>query len=287
MSTTVTLHIYSGRPDPSWQLTPEEEDQLSQRLQSLTEYTDRKPSGVFGGLGYRGFSIRRAIEAPTGPLNLFMHEGIIDQGAGLPNIVDRAELERWLLSTTRRTVNGEALRHVQEVIERRGAERFSTQLNATEGACPACQAADAPKYNPSTWNIPTVQPYNNCYNYANDNPTNTFAQPGRAAGHPAQRMACNEVTAAATSDGLQSVAGFAATLKPGAGWYVALVVWPNQDYHWYRQDDVGCWSHKPGQTAVRNVDNSGNKISDPQRCNRGPYSDFCGYMVTKRGIKIQ
>ena len=73
---------------------------------------------------------------------------------------------------------------------------------------------------------------------------------------------------AAVSDGLGGVAGSGTPLQAGGGWYLALMVWPNQDYRWYRQDDVGCWSHKPGQMAARNVDNSGNQIADPQRCNR-------------------
>ncbi len=50
----------------------------------------------------------------------------------------------------------------------------------------------------------------------------------------------------------------------------------------HAQDNLGCWSHKPGQTVARNVDNAGNQITDPQHCDRGPYSDLCGFMVTKR-----
>ena len=47
-----------------------------------------------------------------------------------------------------------------------------------------------------------------------------------------------------------------------------------QDYHWYRQNADengnfdGTWSHKPGNTKVRNVDNSNNIIYDPRNANR-------------------
>jgi hypothetical protein len=61
---------------------------------------------------------------------------------------------------------------------------------------------------------------------------------------------------------------------------VALVVAPGPgfvDYHWYRKMKEGFWGHKPGGTAVRNLDNSGNIISDPASCDRGPYTHFCGY----------
>jgi hypothetical protein len=62
---------------------------------------------------------------------------------------------------------------------------------------------------------------------------------------------------------------------------VALVVDPNRDYHWYRQNPDGSWSHKRGHTAVTNVDASGRLIWDPEAANRNygsyNYSAFGGY----------
>jgi hypothetical protein len=95
------------------------------------------------------------------------------------------------------------------------------------------------------------------------------------------------VEPAAQADGLAPSPNFTTHLAAGHGWYVALVLWPGTDYHWYRQDKVGCWSHKPGQTAARNVDSSNHPISDPKTCNRGPYTVFCTYMITKAGVHIQ
>ena len=117
--------------------------------------------------------------------------------------------------------------------------------------------------------------------------TNTFAQPGRATGHMYTALTCPAVGAAATSDGLHACPNFAGTLGAGHGWYVALVIWPGVDYHWYRQDKVGCWSHKPGSTAARNTDNSGSAITDPRTCNRGSYTNFCTYMITTRHVRIR
>ena len=166
------------------------------------------------------------------------------------------------------------------------ADLFSNRAAAANLACPAIHAADAPAFNPGKWNIPSVQPFNNCYNYANDVITNTFAQPGRAHGTPITALACPNAQASAVADLLTPAFNFTNPLSVGQGWYVALVVWPGVDYHWYRQDIGGCWSHKPGQTAARNTDNSGNAISDPQTCDRGPYTNFCTYMVTRRGVVI-
>jgi hypothetical protein len=127
---------------------------------------------------------------------------------------------------------------------------------------------------------------NNCYNYANDHITNTFAQPGRAHGKMYKALTCAAVNAAAIADGLVNSPNFNRPLGPGKGWYVALVIWPGVDYHWYRQDNVGCWSHKPGSTAARNTDNSGKRILDPKNCDRGPYVNFCTYMITNRKVVI-
>jgi hypothetical protein len=140
--------------------------------------------------------------------------------------------------------------------------------------------------NLSKWNTPAVQPNNNCYNYANDRITNNFSQPGDASGKPMTGNSCAGVQPSAVSDGLVAASNFTTTLAAKKGFYVALVIWPGQDFHWYRQDKTGCWSHKPGQTAARAIDNKGAAITDPQTCDRGPYTAFCSYMITSSSVKI-
>jgi hypothetical protein len=284
MATFVTLDIFSGRPNPVRQLTESEESELGDRLASPTANTLQRPSGILGGLGYRGFTITTHDATSGAGANVRIHEAIIDRGTALPNLVDNAGVESFLLDTFGDTLPPDVRGHVQQNFSAR--QSFELE-NAIRAGCPACVVADAPTYNPGAWNVPNVQPYNNCYNYANDNPTNTFAQPGRAHGQQATVMDCAQVQPAAVADGLAVSPNFSNALPAGAGWYVALVIWPGADYHWYRQDTVGCWSHKPGQTAVRNMDNAGNAITDPSTCNRGPYTVFCNYMVAKRGLTIK
>jgi hypothetical protein len=283
MTSRITLNVFSGRPNPTWLLNDSEEDQLADRLRSSQELTERRPSGAFGGLGYRGFSITRDAAHPQGPLSMMVHQGIVDQQSGGANVIASPGLETWLAQTGQAYIPDVVQDHLRSAIAAPAPFAFPTGALVT---CPPCHAADAPTYNPGAWNIPTVQPYNNCYNYANDHATNTFAQPGRATGHMYTALTCASVQPAAQSDGLTAAANFSAPLAAGKGWYVALVIWPNADYHWYRQDKVGCWSHKPGSTAVRNVDNAGQPITDPRTCNRGPYTVFCTYMVTTRAVRI-
>jgi hypothetical protein len=51
------------------------------------------------------------------------------------------------------------------------------------------------------------------------------------------------------------------------------------DYHFYRQDANGLWSHKNGSTVATNKDAKGRVIRDPKDADRGIYSIFCGYYM--------
>ncbi len=57
---------------------------------------------------------------------------------------------------------------------------------------------------------------------------------------------------------------------------MALVV-SDEDYHWYRQDSDGLWSHKQGTFPVTRNDDSGDPIIDPKLADRGEYTEFLGY----------
>jgi hypothetical protein len=145
-----------------------------------------------------------------------------------------------------------------------------------------------PQYNPAIWNDSNgVQYANNCYNYACDTQTGTFAQPGRATGNMYSSLDCAEVGQGAVSDGLAPTDCYRGCGCRECCHQVALVIWPGVDFHWYRRDRDGRWSHKPGGTQATNLDNSGNIISDPLTADRGPYTTFCGcYCVCKRRVTI-
>lgn len=150
------------------------------------------------------------------------------------------------------------------------------------------QALCVPAFSPADWNDGgVIQRHNNCYNYASDLRTDTFAQPGNGSGHSFASLDCAGVDAGAQSDGLTPIScdqdGCAK-----CGHQVALVIWPGQDFHWYRRDVDGTWSHKPGSTRARNVDSGGSSITDPRTAARGPYTVFCGcYCLCKPDVKIQ
>jgi len=146
---------------------------------------------------------------------------------------------------------------------------------------------NVPEFEPERWNDgATVQECNNCYNYACNIQTNTYAQPGYASGNQASQMICQEVTDGAVSDGLKPINNLDEQCEL-CGHKVALAVgilydiYP--DYHWYRQDKDGTWSHKPGEGTARNTDNSEDFITDPETADRGDYSTFCGFFCVGKG----
>ncbi len=290
MSLTVTLNVFSGRPNPVWTLDDDQSAELMRLISQGGTPTNLKSSAGIVGLGYRGFQVTSSQTSSVGPMSLHVHDGVLDSGPTELNLIsERKTIESFLLETGGNAINAAVREHVIGSLSNKPtlSVKDFTMAATAAAQCPVCHAADAPSYNPAIWNIPSVQPYNNCYNYANNQMTNTFAQPGRAHGIAITTMSCAGVQPGAVADGLVATPNFSAPLGQGQGWYVALVIWPGNDYHWYRQDNVGCWSHKPGQTAVRNVDSSGNPISDPQTCNRGPYTIFCTYMRTYKGVVIK
>ena len=150
-------------------------------------------------------------------------------------------------------------------------------------------------YNPALWDG-DVEDNNNCYAYAINNQvrpgTNTLwwkQQPGQY-GNAITYNYNNEVQMfnAVTKDFEKYNELFGTNLvfqrigkfqKCPAGTYkVALVANSlNIDYHWYRQDSDGYWSHKPGTTPLTRYDSNGNLIVDPQTCARGIYDVFHGF----------
>lgn len=75
---------------------------------------------------------------------------------------------------------------------------------------------------------------------------------------------------------------------------IALVVDPGEDYHYYRQDSDGLWSHKDGSNKVKRYDALKKNIINPKLASRDyrpqgsdlNYEDFCGFYCVPRYDKI-
>lgn len=211
--------------------------------------------------------------------------------------------------TLRKGSRGDAVVRLQEALTREGYAPDAVDGvfgSSTEESVKAFQAhrrirADGvvgpttwlhlctPRYEPGVWNDQNgIQLNNNCYNYACDLRTGTFAQPGTGSGSPFANTDCADISQAAVADGLLATDCDGDCGANGCCHQVALVIWPGVDFHWYRRDIDGTWSHKPGSTAARNVDHAGQIINDPRTAARGPYTDFCGcFCACKGNLRIR
>ena len=115
------------------------------------------------------------------------------------------------------------------------------------------------------------------------------SQPGYAAGFsPLEKkdLTCNEVMRRTMADtpAIRPVT-FDQKCKPDE-YKGSLVVDPGNDYHYYRLNDEGYWSHKPGYKPSTLYDASGKLIKNPKEANRNygklNYKDFCGFFCVPR-----
>lgn len=76
---------------------------------------------------------------------------------------------------------------------------------------------------------------------------------------------------------------------------IAMVADPDKDYHFYRQNRSGYWSHKDGQNDPKLYDANGAPIWDPRKAARDyrpngarlNYSQFCGFYCAPRNKTIK
>jgi hypothetical protein len=93
--TTVTLLIFSGRPDPKWNLAAGEVTALVSRLRDVAPAPERST------LGYRGFLVRS--DDPDMPREVVVRQS--------------PELERLLLRTGERSLSPEIIRVAADAIK--------------------------------------------------------------------------------------------------------------------------------------------------------------------------
>lgn len=124
----------------------------------------------------------------------------------------------------------------------------------------------------------------NCYGHAigpNCLDKKVLATPGDYGNKPALpggnfKYDVNAVLEGLIADGL--------SLTPLEDSYPIYFLLSDHDYHFYRQDDDGIWSHKPGGMRRKRTDNHHRLITNPMALNlnaRGYYCPVCFFWVPK------
>lgn len=321
---TIELDIFSGLPNPSWTLTEKEERELIDRV--IAEPALTAPPETVGGLGYRGLivtvcgetrerlmkvnlpslfyinakksgdfqkSIVNSLEAEkeTTADILQQADDSIRLARESTEEINRAWKEYWASHTDSLTRwNDQPSPESRIGLNREvmsETELKDTQMFGDSAAPEACGPILVDHYqtNLSMWNSFPYLCRNNCYNFGarwrNYYVTCGKAQPGLRTRRTITSLAdCSGATLAALYDGLRT------QCFTGYQFLVALVIAPNQDYHWYRLCSNGIWCHKPGHSPARNTDDSGALITNPATCNRGIYTTYCGLMYVPYGLPV-
>jgi hypothetical protein len=167
-----------------------------------------------------------------------------------------------------------------------------------------------PEFNPARFNkLKGIKEAHNCFAYAfdhiqlpsiksctKDSCPIPFHQPGRASGYPKW----SKVKGKRCPDLISRLFGDVKGLKltdfekkcPKKMSKIALVADEDEDYHFYRQDSNGYWSHKPGATSVTHLDATNRPIYNPELASRKypdsglDYDKFCAYMCVPKTKKL-
>jgi hypothetical protein len=154
-----------------------------------------------------------------------------------------------------------------------------------------------PLWQPGVWNDMRYIKKNNCYSYAlmnHDKSRKKKMYPGELSGQKKLKKGspnymCPNFEARIKKD-IPGVLDSDPTTKCPCGYYKMSMFLDRdgdkQDFHFYREDADGTWSHKPGSFEVTSVDASNNKITNPSAADRDyskikedgyNYNIGCGY----------
>lgn len=150
---------------------------------------------------------------------------------------------------------------------------------------------EEPSYNPNRWNNKkNIRKTHNCYAYVMDIVNERFKgkpQPGYRSGYHHMSdddiRSCDKLMERVASDNPSVIPSTFSSRCP-KGYrkgYAAVDTSDNPDYHFYRLDNTGVWSHKPGSTDVRSDNFDGKIILRPDKAKRESdshvYDTSCGY----------
>ncbi|MEX3816636.1 hypothetical protein AB3X96_42075 [Paraburkholderia sp. BR13439] len=214
-----TADVFSGRPNPTWIVSDDQEIRAALRDAAKVSAASISAASESGGRGeLRGFYLNAAndelaadhgisssLYVPLGSgggsgtsrelaerlINLASDQGVaagaLADGVEESNVINH-EMLRGLLTQKLGKETGVSSPNSNAAAESEAAAEL-------ERAAPAVTCwVEYAAYYPGFWNNdPNIRAPNNCYNYASNKRTDTFAQPGRSSGHINTAITCTAV----------------------------------------------------------------------------------------------
>lgn len=219
----VTLLAYTGLRDPVWRISKYSNPEISNLLLHAKSTTDfvYPHKCIPPKTGYKGFLVQES------------------EGEQLIVGATTIQLQLLLLDTMPCELppTGHYREKIKEVIISGKVFADCPDTEIALGEICTYNASSAPAYNPHRWNADDIiRRKNNCYNYALDQTTNTYAQPGKESGQIYSEISDESIRDAAVRDGWVVLNPHAAINNPvstasdGDEHLVALFVAPGKQW---------------------------------------------------------
>jgi hypothetical protein len=143
-------------------------------------------------------------------------------------------------------------------------------------------------FNPAAWEDARVVENTNCYAYALNCPQMGWARPGnlRSLFNPRygiELITVENIRNFMKNDGLEELSETEALSSSLNA--LALRISDRSDYHFYRLDSNGLWSHKQSYLDPSSDDDRGDVIKNPRTAASRSYAKFGGYFtIPENGI---
>jgi hypothetical protein len=231
MALQITIDIFSGRPNPVLEISGRQAREILERVKPAKPLSRAVMPAPEFRLGYRGLIIEQKGSVSRGLPSIFRVAAGAIYGPKLAHTVADPEFERFFAGPKGPAGKVKAVRGFPRTLQReiKRLEEFRDgfelrKLRWPTKFRPRCLCA--PLYEPAWWNDGGQKQWNNnCYNYASNYRSDTFAQPGQASGAIYSALTCASVRPAAIADALIDNPN-ANNRCPKEGHLVALVIWP-------------------------------------------------------------
>ena len=170
--------------------------------------------------------------------------------------------------------------------------QLSNIKNILKGISPL--SGSEPDFEPQKWNDKDyIKNNHNCYSYAFNDYSGTRtgkAQPGYFAHYPPinnTEYNCKDIYKRIKKDNPSIMKTNFNDKCPKGSYKAFFALSPDgdTDYHFYRHDSNGYWSHKPGRSKAVDIDAKNNKIKNPIKADRNygiyNYKKPCNYFCLR------
>ena len=264
----IKLRLFTGWPNPEWTVGELEARKLANDVNALQfrilEMAKPKPR-----VGYRGMTLTIVTgDNPPVPIEIY-DQWVIDPRFEATRLDSNRKLENRIFKTAPAEVKAVINGMTFSAISAQGNEVPIAGLVPPDPAKIGC--ANGPSA-PGSKDWILHAGYNNCYNYANDvlnlDEWSEAALPGNLTKMPATTVTSQvkaKLRSAILADGLTRVANDRVPAAcPAANKHYMVVILRHhpssnavKDFHCFRLDTDGTWSHKDATGIPRNTDDGG------------------------------